>query len=560
MIGQRRAGGLGVVHRVQKERTARLEPLQHVVLVHVRRHVARHEVGRRNQIGRRDGAVAETKVRRGVAARLLRVVGEVSLTILVGRTADDLDRVLVGTHRTVGAEAEEERLERAGFGERDLLADGQRAERYVVRDAHRKPILRFVGLQVAEHREHLRRRGVFRREAVAAADDERLAIGGDVLAGSEGLHHVEVEGVAVGSGFFRAVQHADALHALGNHLAEILHRERTVEMHRYHADLLALCIQVIDRLLERLGYGAHGHDDPLGIGGAVVGERLVGAAGDLRNAFHGIGHHVGHGVVELVGRLAGLEVDVGVLGRAARYGMLGIERPGTELPKCLAVEHGRERRLVDQLDLLDLVRGAEAVEEVQERHARPERNDVGDTGQIHHFLHRRGGEHGEARLAGRHHILMVAEDRERLRRQRTGRNMEHAGEQLARNFVHIGNHQQETLRCREGRSQRPALQRSVHGTGCTGLGLHLNDFHGLAEDVFAALGRPFVHEFRHSRRRRDGVDRRDLREHVRHMSRRVVTITSDEFLFCHNLAKKVNICMLYSNLHSLYGPNARQRY
>ena len=174
VVGQRSARGGCVVHRVEQERTAGLQALQHVVLVHVRGHVARHEVGRGHQIGRRDGQVAEAQVRRGVAARLLRVVGEIGLAVLVGRAADDLDRVLVGTHRAVGAQAEEEGLERAGLGERNLLAHGQRTEGHVVRDTHRELVAGLGGREVPVHGEHLRRRGVLRRKTVAAADDERL--------------------------------------------------------------------------------------------------------------------------------------------------------------------------------------------------------------------------------------------------------------------------------------------------------------------------------------------------------------------------------------------------
>ncbi len=150
VIGQRPAGRFGIVHRVQEERTARLEALQHVELIHVRRHVARHEIGRGHQVRRGDRLVAEAQVRSRVAARLLRVVCEIGLAIFVGRTTDDLDRVLVGTHRTVGAQTEEQRFERAGLGQRDLLAHGQRTERHVVHDTHRELVFGFVHLQVGE--------------------------------------------------------------------------------------------------------------------------------------------------------------------------------------------------------------------------------------------------------------------------------------------------------------------------------------------------------------------------------------------------------------------------
>ena len=528
-----RAGRRSVVHRVEQERTARLQPFEHIVLIDVRRHVARYEIGRRDQIGRRDGQVAETQVRRGVTARFLRIVGEIGLAILVGRAADDLDRVFVGTHRAVGAQSEEERLERTGLGHRDLLAHGQRTIRHVVDDAHRELVLRFAGFQILEHGEHLRRRGVLRRETVTTADDERFALGGNLLARGERLDHVQIERIAVGSRLLGTIEHADALHSLGQHGAEVFHREGTVEVYGHHTHLPATGVQVVDRLFERLGHRTHRHDDMLGILRTVIDERLVVAARDRGDLAHRLGHHVGHGVVELVRGLARLEIDVGILGRTARHGVLGVERTGTELFQRVAVEHRRKARLVDQLDLLDLVRGAESVEEVEERHARFERHDVRHARQIHHLLHRRGSQHGETGLARGHHVLMVAEDRQRLRGQRTRRDVEHARQQLARNLVHIGNHQQQTLRCGERRGQRAALQRTVHGTRGTGLRLHFDDLDRLAEDVLATLGRPLVDQFRHGRRRRDGIDCSHLREQVGDVCRSVVSITGDKFFLCH---------------------------
>ena len=283
----------------------------------------------------------------------------------------------------------------------------------------------------------------------------------------------------------------------------------------------------------------------LGLGIAVVDERLVAAAGDLRNTGHRLGHHVGHRLVELVGRLTRLEVDIGVLGRTARHGVLGVERTGAEGLQGVAVEHGRQRGLVDELDLLNLVRGAESVEEVQERHAGLQRHEVGNAREVHDLLYGRGGQHGEARLAGSHDILMVTEDRQRLGGQRTRRDMEDAREQLARDLVHVGDHQQQTLRRGERRGEGTALQRAVHGAGGTGLGLHLHDLHRLAEDVLAALRGPLVHEFGHRRRRRDGIDGCNLREHVSHMGRSVVTITGDKFLFCHFVGILEDICVFF---------------
>ena len=75
--------------------------------------------------------------------------------------------------------------------------------------------------------------------------------------------------------------------------------------------------------------------------------------------------------------------------------------------------------------------------------------------------------------------------------------MEHAREQLTGNLVHVGDHQQQTLRRGVGRGQGTCLQRTVNGTGGATLALHLLDHDGLTEDVLAAGGGPLVHVLGH---------------------------------------------------------------
>ena len=298
-------------------------------------------------------------------------------------------------------------------------------------------------------------------------------------------------------------------------------------------DLFALGAQIVYALLDGLGNRAHGDDDVFGVGSTVVRKRLVCTTRNLRYFGHGFGNHIGYGIVEPVGGLARLEIDVGILGGTASYGVLGIQCTCTECLEGITVEQRRECGLVDKLDLLYLVRRTESVEEVQERDTRLDGNEVCHTREVHNLLYGRGSQHGETGLACSHDILMVAEDRERLSGERTGRNVEYARQQFARNLVHVGNHQQQTLRCGEGRGQSAALERSVDRTGSTSLRLHFNNLYGLTEDVLASLGGPLVDEFSHCGRRRNGVNRRNFREHIRDMRRSVVTVTCNEFFFCH---------------------------
>ena len=65
------------------------------------------------------------------------------------------------------------------------------------------------------------------------------------------------------------------------------------------------------------------------------------------------------------------------------------------------------------------------------------------------------------------------------------------------NLVHIGNHQQQTLRCGEGRTERTGLERTVERTRSTRFGLHLHDLHGLSEDILSSPCGPFVHILGH---------------------------------------------------------------
>ena len=94
---------------------------------------------------------------------------------------------------------------------------------------------------------------------------------------------------------------------------------------------------------------------------------------------------------------------------------------------------------------------------------------------------------------------MVAKDAERMCGHGTGRNMEYAGEQLSGNLVHIGNHQQQTLRRSERCGEGTSLERAMYGSGSTTLGLHFLYHYCVTKKVLTALSGPFVHMLRHGR-------------------------------------------------------------
>ena len=105
---------------------------------------------------------------------------------------------------------------------------------------------------------------------------------------------------------------------------------------------------------------------------------------------------------------------------------------------------------------------------------------------------------------------MVTEDVQRLSSNGTGGDVKNCGQQLTGDLVHIGDHQQQTLRSGVSGGQSTGSQRAVDSTGGTGLGLHLDDLDGVAEDVLPTGGRPLIHVVSHGAGRGDGVDASDL--------------------------------------------------
>ena len=176
--------------------------------------------------------------------------------------------------------------------------------------------------------------------------------------------------------------------------------------------------------------------------------------------------------------------------------------------------------------------GAEAVEEMEERHARTDGCQMRHAAQVHHFLHAAGSQHGKAGLAAGHHIAVIAEDVQRMRGQRAGGNMDHAGQQFARDLIHVRDHQQQTLRSSIGGRQRTGGKRAVYRAGSAGFRLHFNHFYLMAKNVLFPLRRPFVYIFRHRRAGRDRVNRRYFGKSVGNIRRGFVTVHRFH-QFCH---------------------------
>ena len=79
-------------------------------------------------------------------------------------------------------------------------------------------VLRLGHSEVVEHADDLSWCGVVRTKTVAATHDDRT-----ILYLVEGILHVEIQRLAVGTGLLRAVEHGNLLHALGNSCEQVLH-------------------------------------------------------------------------------------------------------------------------------------------------------------------------------------------------------------------------------------------------------------------------------------------------------------------------------------------------
>ena len=142
---------------------------------------------------------------------------------------------------------------------------------------------------------------------------------------------------------------------------------------------------------------------------------------------------------------------------------------------ALLVDHGAHDVVRHDLDLGDFVRGAETVEEMQEWNARFEGGGMGDEGEVLRFLHRSRAEHRPTGRARGHHVAVIAEDRQCLCGQRSRSDMKYRRRQFAGDFVHVRNHQQQTLRGSEGAAERAGLERAMDRAGRAAFALHLDD-------------------------------------------------------------------------------------
>mmetsp|Transcript_4104 Transcript_4104/g.6021 ORF Transcript_4104/g.6021 Transcript_4104/m.6021 type:complete len:587 (+) Transcript_4104:4359-6119(+) len=444
-------------------------------------------------------------------ARLLGVVLEVALGIVVGVLGDQLDRSLVGSDSSVRPETVQQALDGARGEHVRLRLDGEREVGHVVVDADSE--LRLGGrlLEVGEHRHSHTRGEVLATEAKAAADDLDVRHASLEKSGAD----VEVEGLALRANVLAAVENSNALDLGRERREELLLHPRAEEANLENANLLAhFLVQVLDSLRHGDSARAHDNHDVLRIGVAVVGEGAVLATGNVLDLLRVLLHDGRHRGVEGVGGFLTLEEHIRALVGSLDVGVVGRERRVVVALDSLPRDEPGNVLVVDHLDLVHLVAGAETIEEVHHRHASLHGGEVRHKRLIHNHLGALRAEHNPTRSPGRHDVRVVAEDVESMRAKSARRHVQNARQELARDLVHVGDHEHETLRSRIGRREGASLEAAVKRTGSTTLGLHLRDRDSLSEAVLQALARPLVNHLTHGGRRRDRVDEGHITESV----------------------------------------------
>ena len=304
----------------------------------------------------------------------------------------------------------------------------------------------------------------------------------------------------------------------------MFHRKGAEEAHFDQPDLLAPFHQPVDRLFDGLRAGTHQDDHPLGVGRTHIVEEAI----DPTCAFGELGHHLldnaGQGRVEGVDGLAGLEVDIRVLGRAPDEGAIRRQGAGAVGAHSLVVDEGADVVVVHLLDFVDLVAGAEAVQNIEEGNPAIQGGGLGDEGEVLTLLDGVGEEHPPARAPGRHHIAVITENGESLGGQRAGGDVKDSAGQLPGDLVHIGDHQQQPLAGCESGGQGASLQRAVDCPGCAPFRLHLYDEGFAAPDILIAPRGPGVGQLAHRRGGGDGVDGYDFVGLVGNVGRSLVAV------------------------------------
>ncbi len=520
---------------VQQEGAILLQACQQIVFVYIGLLGAGNEVGVVDKIWRSNRSRTKSQMGHGNTAGLLGVIGKISLSIELGLVADDLDGGLVGTNGTVGTQAPELAGSGAFWSQIHILwVQWQGSAVEIIIDADGKAVHWNVFLQLLVDAQYLVRIYVLAAQTITATYDNWMPV-----SAVEGSANILVQRLAQSTWLLGAIHNSNLGYGLRDSIQEVLYGEWTEEVNCYHTYLLALAVQVINSLNQGLVQGAHSNNNTLSIWCTVVVEYMVFTASNLGQVCHGLLYQVWNCLIILVDSLTGLEVDIVVLGCTTDAWMVRVQGLAAELVYGIPVQNLAQLLIRNQLDFLNLVGSTETIKEVQEWHLALDGNQMSNSSQIHNFLYGGLSQHSHTGLAGSHNVLMIAEDVQGTGSQGTGTDMEYTWQELAGDLVHIWNHQQHALGCCVGSSQGTSLQGAVYGTGCTSLGLHLDDVYLLAKEIQLTLGSHLINVLGHWRRWGNRIDSGYVRKCIGHIGSGSVTIHSFH-LFAHGFTPPHN--------------------
>ena len=429
--------------------------------------VAGDEVGIIDEVRHLDRRIAKAQVRYGDAAGFLGVISEICLGIHVRVIADDLDGTLVGTDRTIGTEAPELAGFQAFAACRDAFDARQGFIGNIIDDAQGEVVLRFKGLEVFKGSDDVARQEFFRCDTITAVVDLRC-----IVSYSKSSGYAVIERFAVGTGFFRAVQDGDFLDRIRQSSQEMFFRPRTEHVDVDAADLFAFGDEHLDRFFDGLGTRTHGNEDKFGIRCAGIIEQMVFTARDFADFLHIAFGDIGDAVIEFIEGFAVLHKRFSWFAERNGFRIIRVHAAFAEGPDGVHIEERTEFFIRQDFDFLDFVGRAEAIEEVDDRDTTGNSRCMDDSCQVHNFLDTRFTHHADARAAHSHGIVMTGKNRIAVGSDRTGGDMEDAGQEFTRNLEHVAEHDHHALGRCKGRRQGASVQSTVHGTGSPFFRLH----------------------------------------------------------------------------------------
>ena len=142
--------------------------------------------------------------------------------------------------------------------------------------------------------------------------------------------------------------------------------------------------------------------------------------------------------------------------------MIRVECILAETLYCIPVHHAPQFIVIPHADFLLFMAGTESIEEMHYRHLACDGRKVSNSAQIHDFLNIRGTEHCKPCLSACHNIGVISENRKCMRRNRSRCHVHYSWGFLCCQFIHIRDHQKESLGSGKCTGVRTRSDRSVY--------------------------------------------------------------------------------------------------